>query len=251
MTGLQITNLYTAFLGLGAAVLPPGGQLAAITPRSFANGPYFLPFRRFFLSRMGFDLLHVYERRGKVFADADVLQENVVFAATRGASRPTITLSTSSGLEDAPVLRSVAADEVVHRGDPQLFIRIPTDEEATAVAARIASLPASLDDLGIQVSTGRVVDFRTRENLIHDPDPDAAPLVYPNHMQDGGVAWPRLDGRKPNCLALNDSTRPLLLPSGHYGLVNGSRRKRSAGAWWGLRSDHPMFHRTWWRSRTT
>lgn len=39
-------NLYTSFMSLGASVLKPGGQFVAISPRSFANGPYFRSFRR-------------------------------------------------------------------------------------------------------------------------------------------------------------------------------------------------------------
>ncbi|HRC87483.1 MAG TPA: N-6 DNA methylase, partial [Thermoanaerobaculia bacterium] len=37
--GLDAPNLYAAFLALGARLLEPGGQMVAITPRSFANGP--------------------------------------------------------------------------------------------------------------------------------------------------------------------------------------------------------------------
>jgi adenine-specific DNA-methyltransferase len=217
--GLRVTNLYTAFLGAAGAMLAKGGQLAAITPRSFANGPYFLPFRQFFLSRMAVDFLHVYERRGKVFADAGVLQENVVFRAIRGGAREEITLSTSAGLTDTRTTRRVPSHQVVDPHDPNLFIHIPVDEQATQVAARVAALPATLADLGVEVSTGRVVDFRTKGNLILEPDRSLAPLIYPTHLCGGRVAWPRLDGRKPNALKINADTRALLLPIGNYALV--------------------------------
>jgi len=217
--GLRVTNLYAAFLGAASASLAVGGQLAAITPRSFANGPYFLPFRQFFLSRMALDFLHVYERRGKVFADADVLQENVVFRAIRGGECEEITLSRSAGLVDTRTTRRVPARQVVDPQDPNLFIHIPIDEEATEVAARVAALPTTLQDLGIEVSTGRVVDFRTKDNLIHDPDRSLAPLIYPSHLSRGRITWPLLDGRKSNALAINADTLPLLLPVGHYALV--------------------------------
>jgi len=217
--GLQITNLYPGFLGATAELLQPGGQLAAITPRSFANGPYFLPFRRFFLSRMALSFVHVYERRGKLFADADVLQENVVFRAVRGEGDGHVVLSRSAGFDDEPMTRVVTTDVVVSAEDPQLFIHIPVDETAIEVAQQILDLPSSLSDLGIEVSTGRVVDFRTRGNLLHEPDPDAAPLIYPSHLQDGRVSWPQLDGRKPNALDINASTVAMLLPAGSYCLV--------------------------------
>src|SRR4029077_2977654 len=71
--GLRVSNLYTAFLALSVAQLEPGGVLAAITPRSFANGLYHEPFRRFFFDRIGVERLHVFESRGEVFANAEVL----------------------------------------------------------------------------------------------------------------------------------------------------------------------------------
>lgn len=49
--GVETSNLYTAFLAAAVKLLAPGGQLVAITPRSFCNGSYFRPFREFFLRR--------------------------------------------------------------------------------------------------------------------------------------------------------------------------------------------------------
>ena len=81
--GVDCPNLYAAFLAIGAQVLRSGGQIVAITPRSFANGPYFGPFRKYFLQHMALDRVHVFESRSVVFADSAVLQENIIFSATR------------------------------------------------------------------------------------------------------------------------------------------------------------------------
>ncbi|MDQ3648644.1 MAG: Eco57I restriction-modification methylase domain-containing protein [Actinomycetota bacterium] len=233
--GLRVTNLYTAFLGASAALLGPGGQLSAITPRSFANGPYFRPFREFFLSRMALERLHVYDERGTVFAGADVLQENVVLRAVRDGERHAVTLSISNSHEDEPVARAVPYSAVVHPGDPQRFIHIPVEEEATVVASRIAALPAGLADLGLRVSTGRVVDFRARDHLVHEPDPECAPLIYPSHVRGGRVEWPFMAGRKPNSLAIVAETARLLLPTGDYVLVkrfsSKEERRRVTASW--------------------
>ncbi|MCZ7669427.1 MAG: N-6 DNA methylase [Chloroflexi bacterium] len=39
--GIETGNLYTAFLALTSKILDTNGQLVAITPRSFCNGPYY------------------------------------------------------------------------------------------------------------------------------------------------------------------------------------------------------------------
>ncbi|NOT62987.1 MAG: N-6 DNA methylase, partial [Acidobacteria bacterium] len=102
--GLETSNLYTGFVGLLARVLEPGGQLAAITPRSFCNGPYFRPFREDFLEMMRLHRLHVYDSRAAAFSTDEVLQENVVFHAVKGGAQPKhIIVSSSSGATGASV----------------------------------------------------------------------------------------------------------------------------------------------------
>ena len=48
--GIETVNLYSAFVALTLSLMKPGGQLVAIIPRSFCNGPYYRPFRKFLLN---------------------------------------------------------------------------------------------------------------------------------------------------------------------------------------------------------
>jgi adenine-specific DNA-methyltransferase len=77
----------------------------------------------------------------------------------------------------------------------------------------------TLAELGLEVSTGRVVDFRAREFLRKDPEPETAPLIYPCHFENGFVRWPLQDAKKPNAIVSSDQTRDLLVPSGYYVLA--------------------------------
>lgn len=217
--GLRASNLYTIFTGLAADLLASNGQMSVIIPRSWANGPYHEPFRRFLLDRISIDFLHVYEKRGDVFADAEVLQENVVFHGVRGRQEQVVTLSISEGGTDERVERIVSVDEVVHPGDPHMFVRIPVDEHATRVAEVIAERPATLSDIGVSVSTGRVVDFRARDYLRADPQVGTVPLIYPGHLLDAAVTWPTPGSKKPNALERCDATEALMLPNEPYVLV--------------------------------
>jgi adenine-specific DNA-methyltransferase len=218
--GLRISNLYTAFLALAAVQLRLGGVLSAITPRSFANGLYHEPFRRFFFDRIGVERLHVFESRGHVFANADVLQENVIIAGTRGVIPSTTTLSVSHGANEEPRLREVPYAEIIHPGDQHQFLRIPTADDDTGIAEAMVALPASVGDLGVIVSTGRVVDFRAKEHLRQDPSSGTVPLIYPGHLRNQAVAWPAANGgRKPNALQRVPETLKLLLPNETYVLV--------------------------------
>lgn len=216
--GVSSPNLYSAFLALGSLALVPGGQLVAITPRSFANGSYFENFRRFFLGEMSLDRLHVFESRATVFADSNVLQENIILSAKQGASRCQVQISTSRGHLDNATFGQVPYEEIVRPHDRHRFIRIPTGKGDIEVAATMAALPCSLAEIGIRVSTGKVVDFRARDHLREEAGDNSAPLVYPGNLQRGRVEWP-LSIRKPQALDTNERTQRLFMPNERFVLT--------------------------------
>jgi len=235
--GVECPNLYAAFLALGTAALDPGGQLVAITPRSFANGPYFGQFRRFLLERLSLDRLHIFESRSTVFSDTGVLQENVVFSGTRQGSNNKVVLSVSRGHTDKSVERVVSYSEVVFPGDRQHFIRILADDVDTVSTETMAALPTTLPDLNVQVSTGKVVDFRAREHLRKLPEPGSVPLIYPGNVQSGVIEWPRKI-RKDQAFVVRSEAeqKKFLLPAGFYVIVKRfsakEERRRVVAAVW-------------------
>lgn len=234
--GTDAPNLYAAFLTLGTLALDPGGQLVAITPRSFCNGPYFGAFRAYLLDQIALDRVHVFGSRSTVFADTGVLQENVIFSGTKGGARETVQLSTSNGHEDDAAHRSVRYADVIHPDDPHRFIRIATNDDDIAVAERMLSLPDTLASLGITASTGRVVDFRSRHCLLTEAAPDAAPLVYPGNIRGGQVTWPRPINKPQWYRVVAERDDKLLVPEGWYCVVkrfsSKEERRRIVAAVW-------------------
>ena len=216
--GVETSNLYTGFIALIQRLLVPGGQLVAITPRSFCNGPYFRPFREDFLSQMELHRLHVFESRQAAFRDDGVLQENIIFHAVKGRRQPQeITVSCSSGEHGSEVAESVFPfTEIVHPHDAEKFIHIPSTASHASAKETMDGLHSSLASLGVSVSTGRVVDFRLKDALRKEPDRGTVPLLYPCHFNGGTVHWPKLEARKPNAIVDNAETRPWLVPSGTY-----------------------------------
>ncbi|MFT3916558.1 MAG: BsuBI/PstI family type II restriction endonuclease [Anaeromyxobacteraceae bacterium] len=219
--GLEATNLYTGFLYLAAHLLVPDGEMVAITPRSFCNGPYHRAFRRAFFDMMRLTRLHVFESRDKAFGEDEVLQENVILHAVKAKGRSGSVHITSNASPDDPDVaeRVVPYGEVVGSGDDDHFVHIVADEANAAVARQMARMPASLADLDLAVSTGRVVDFRAREHLRKEPVEGTAPLVYPGHLVDRRVVWPKPGFRKWNALSDQAETASLMVPAGTYVLV--------------------------------
>lgn len=210
--GIETVNLYSAFVALALNQLEPGGELVAITPRSFCNGPYYAHFRRHLLGGSSLVRLHVFESRKKAFKDDAVLQENVIFQLRKGEPQaPLVRLETDGG-----DTREVPFEEVVRPGDKERFIRLTISAEDAALAERVQALPCTLADLGLAVSTGRIVDFRARDVLRKEPGEGTAPLLYPSHLKEGGVRWPIPDFKKSNAIAVTPRIERELVPPGRY-----------------------------------
>ncbi len=256
--GLETSNLYTGFVALLARLLEAGGEMVAITPRSFCNGPYFKPFREDFLSRMSLRRLHVFESRKATFKADAVLQENVIFHAIKGGRKQaTIAISSSSGeAGEAIISKKIPASEIIRPADADCFIHIPCDAGHANAKNFLSGLPATLASLGVNVSTGRVVDFRLKESLRSMVENGAVPLLYPCHFNGGTVHWPKAEARKPNAIMDNEKTRPWLIPSGLYLLTKRftskeERRRLVAclldpadvgNAWIGIENHLNYFH---------
>ena len=220
--GIEASNLYAAFVALTIRLLEPDGELVAITPRSFCNGPYFKEFRAMFLERMALNRLHVFESRKKAFGGDGVLQENVITYATVKAGQPKeVEISTSTGATGADVQRRrVSYAKVVPKSSCVPFIHLVSDDEAEMVVDRMnACAEATLAEVGVQASTGRVVDFRARNLLRDQPGPDTVPLIYPVHLRAGTTRWPVTHGKKPNAIAREAEQHHLLVPPGRYVLI--------------------------------
>src|SRR5262249_23471690 len=124
--GLETVNLYSAFLGLAVGLTKPGGEIVAIVPRSFCNGLYFKPFRRWLLERAAIRHIHVFESRKKAFSDDGVLQENVIIKLERLGKTGPITISTSADATFADFEQhELEASDVVKPDDQECFFRLP------------------------------------------------------------------------------------------------------------------------------
>lgn len=226
--GLETSNLYTGFLYLTAYKLRQGGELVAIVPRSFCNGPYFKPFREQFFSMMALKHIHIFEKRNSAFKGDEVLQENIIFHAVKGVAPDKVTITTSQGADfeyDAESGVCVAHDmtrreidyaSVIRTNDPDKFVYITANELEQAFVDRMALFTATLADIGVEVSTGPVVDFRLKDDLRQEPVSGAVPLLYPAHFRDGKLEWPKVM-KKPNAISVSAKSRKWLWENkGHF-----------------------------------
>ena len=217
--GAPVPNLYAAFMLAAMAMLREGGQMVAISPRSFCNGPYFMRFRRAMLERSSLRAVRVFESRMSAFADQSVLQENVITHFVRGSAESE-TVRVQVGDPEGPVAeRVVPFGEVVFAGDHDAVIHLAQSQQAVDAAALMHEMPCSLSELAVTVSTGPVVDFRNSDWLRPECDDGDVPLLYPSVISPRGVSWPSTRGRKPQAIANVEATARILTPTGAYVLI--------------------------------
>ena len=216
---IETVNLYSAFVALGLKLLLPGGELVAIVPRSFCNGPYYKPFRKMLFDLSAIRHIHLFSSRNKAFKDDNVLQENIIVKLEKDAQQDDVVVSTSTDdtLGDYQE-RHHAFSEIVLLDDSQKFIHIPTSDVQSRING-IKAIHHTLSDIGVAVSTGPIVDFRVKPDLRMDPTPETVPLLYPVHIGLDANCWPRQNSKKPNAMISNAVTSRFLFPAGFYCVV--------------------------------
>jgi adenine-specific DNA-methyltransferase len=215
--GLETSNLYTGFMATTAQLLKPSGEFVAITPRSFCNGPYFRDFRKMFLEIMALQQVHLFESRQEAFSDDDVLQETIIIQATKQRQKSSnVIINTSSGADDDFFMsHSVPYTALVHPDDLEQFIHIIPDKISQQIVERMTLFTCTLKDLGLTVSTGRVVDFRAKKYLRRNAENNTVPLIYPVNLSNGYVEYPKIT-KKPQAIVHLEETANLLIPNEHY-----------------------------------
>jgi adenine-specific DNA-methyltransferase len=239
-------NIYSFFLAAGAQMLRPGGELVAITPRSFCNGLYFRGFRHWFFEKMALDRIHLFESRTETFRD--VLQESLVTASHRlGEPSATVTVSTSYGLDMRASKSTVlAATVVIDDSCGNANIRIPASVEDQAIAEIVESWPRRFSDLGLRISTGPVVIFRAIEFLLARPDGEnTAPLLSVFNVKPFQTEWPVIHRSHPTALKVCPDSQRLLLRTKNYVLLRRfsakeERRRLTASCFIASEISHPF-----------
>ena len=227
--GIETVNLYAGFIVLALQKLKSGGELVAIVPRSFCNGPYYQAFRRYLLNEAAIQHIHLFGSRYHAFADDEVLQENIIIHLIKGITQDKVTISTSpvtdfyldeaSGTVTASdmTMRTVAFENLVYPDDTQQFIHIAANESDQQIINTLSIFTAALPEIGVEVSTGPVVDFRLKGDLREHLEAETVPLLYPIHL-DNTVNWPK-KSKKPNAISISQKSKTWLWQHSGYFVI--------------------------------
>jgi adenine-specific DNA-methyltransferase len=204
------TNMYTMFMSLAASSLRIGGRFLSITPRSFASGAYFKQFRQQFFGMISPEHIHLFDSRRSTFEDADVLQENIIFAGVKKGvaieDKPAVTISRSKGIDDLayPLVQSIARQLILDEKQKDPVLHLPTSDIDTHLLQIFRGWKNRLSTYGVEISTGPVVPFRATECLTSSEKVqagEAVPLLWLQHVRRMNIQWPLKNFDKPQAIA--------------------------------------------------
>ena len=112
------------------------------------------------------------------------------------------------------------------------------------ISHKMRNLQSSLGQLGIGVSTGKVVNFRNVDALKDKPARNTVPLIHPFNLFNGSIVFPS-HSKKESHIKMIKKSLGILIENGNYVLVRRfsskeEKRRIVASVWKRNDSDSPL-----------
>lgn len=212
-------NIYFLFMAVSAALLKEQGQMVFIVPRSFCSGLYYGKFRKWLIKQVNFSSIHLFSSRKNVFSSEEVLQENIIIKVVKAEEKNIkITTCEDDTFTDMKQL-IVNKSDVIFWRNGDVFFRIPASEMDLEVIRELDKLQYHFKKLGIKISTGPIVPFRTKNNLSNKDDKETVPLVWMHNFRGNSIVWPIFKSNSPISIKNNPETRSMLVKKSNYVLT--------------------------------
>lgn len=213
-------NIYSFFLAVSVKLLKKDGELIYIVPRSFASGQYFNSFRDFFFNNIDLNFIHLFKSRSETFNRDNVLQETLILKGAKDGLKKVV-VSTSEGLKDIknPLQKTYDINDLIDLNSKAKILHLPTTVYEENVIKLFKSWENNLIDFGIQISTGPVVSFRSREFLFDAYENTSvilAPLYWLHNVTKMKAEWPNFISNKSQYINKTNISKKMLTVNKNY-----------------------------------
>lgn len=214
------SNIYSFFMAVSVNLLKKNGELIFIVPRSFASGQYFNSFRDYFFSQINLNFIHLFKSRSKTFNRDSVLQELLILKGNKNNLKK-VTISTSEGLKDLKEskLKDYHISEIIDLKSKAKILHLPTTNYERSVMRLFKSWNNNLINFDIQISTGPVVSFRSKDLLFETYQNSTiflTPLYWLHNVTKMSINWPIFIPKKSQYINMTEKSEKSLLPNKNY-----------------------------------
>ena len=184
-------NIYASFIAVCLSSLSDQGQLIFITPRSFTNGLYYKGFRHYLFHTASLKEIHIFKSRNKVFKDAQVLQENIICKFIKMPQHDEIIITSSHSDEDINYgkKRIYSSEFIIDGSNDLMLVHIPESDKDAEITKQANELKYNFTSAGYHISTGPVVEHRTREYVCNKNMNQCVPLLRSHNIKFMTVEW--------------------------------------------------------------
>lgn len=183
-------NFYFLFTAMGLFNLEKNGEQVYIIPRSWTSGAYFKSFREYLLNVGTLKHIHLFVSRDKVFEKESVLQETIIIKVDKSGIRNKIKMTSSASNSDFENITTLEVPYEAIVFGAEKYVYLVTSPVELQVLKVMGKWKDTLPSLKLKMKTGLTVDFRSKEYLRNEPNENAVPLLYPQHIKDGKVVFP-------------------------------------------------------------
>ena len=220
-------NIYSIFMAISAKLLKINGELIFITPRSYASGSYFKLFREYFFKIIELDIVHLFVSRKDTFNRDKVLQETVIIKGTRKENttpKHHVLISSSQGLKDinTPEKKQFEQIELIDLSSNEKILYLPMNDFDESILSIFKNWNGNLNKYNIQISTGPVVAFRSRDFILdnfENGDVFLAPLFWLHNVKQMVLEWPLPKPDKGQYIRIENKSKAILVPNKNYILL--------------------------------
>lgn len=149
-------NIYALFIALSLKLLMPNGVYTVVSPRSYLMGMYNEKLRKYAFSNFSLKNLHSFDNRS-IFKLTN--QEIIISTFVNNKDNTSITISHNGKFKHTTTLDKLTYDK------NNYSLVIPKNDTDMLLMNKIENFKYTLDQLGISVSVGPIVQFRNGDYL--------------------------------------------------------------------------------------
>ena len=220
-------NIYAIFMAVSARLLKENGEIIFITPRSYASGSYFKLFREHFFKIIEVDNVHLFVSRKDTFHRDKVLQETVIIKGKRKKKNNpnhNVIVSSSQGLKDirTPETKTFKQKVLIDLSSNEKILYLPTNDFEESILNIFKNWNGNLNKYNIQISTGPVVGFRSKDYIQDNFENGTvflAPLFWLHNVKQMNLEWPLPKPEKGQYVRIENESKSILIPNKNYILL--------------------------------